>query len=113
MIPASPNSEALALPIPVNGIMPPDSEEARFTAEQMRAAISADRSARAVPDWREHADVLVDIYFDGVNNAPDDRCYVDGALGAAMERTRISLAAAPVTSQAESVPSMVPMGEQA
>lgn len=56
-----------------------------------------DRAARVVPelDWRTHADVLVDIYFDGVNHAPDERCYVDGALGAAMERTRIALAAVP------------------
>lgn len=42
-------------------------------------------------DWRRKADGLVDIYFDGVNHAPDDRCYIEGALGQVMQEVKTAL----------------------
>lgn len=51
-------------------------------------------SASSVPvDWQHRCAVLVDIYDDDRNNAPEDRCYVDGAFTAEMDEVRALLAA--------------------
>jgi hypothetical protein len=44
-------------------------------------------------DWRHRCAVLIDIYDDGTKNAPEDRCYVDGAFTAEIDEVRALLAA--------------------
>lgn len=69
-----------------------------------RAAIEADRAARhaagvAANEWRDLLGGLVDVYFDGVESAPEHRCYVEGSLNQVMEQARAALAD-PAPSQA-------------
>lgn len=43
--------------------------------------------------WFAHLDALVDIWEDGNYNAPEDRCYVPGALKDTMLRAKAAIAA--------------------
>lgn len=129
MTPSSPNSEALALPDPAY----PEGSDCTikgealadfYTADQMRAAIEADRSARAVPDgWREalqfyadkcHFTVSEESAWDTVSGEPanfwcdeegtatvEDGTVAAMALAGTPLRDEEEDAAAPVTSQAE------------
>lgn len=49
--------------------------------------------ASVLTDWQHRCAVLVDIYDDARNNAPEDRCYIDGAFTAEMDEVRALLAA--------------------
>jgi hypothetical protein len=44
-------------------------------------------------DWRDICAALVDIYDDAMNNAPEDRCYVDGAWKEELDKARAIIAA--------------------
>lgn len=58
------------------------------------ALASSDAQAPSVlTDWQHRCAALVDIYDDALNNAPEDRCYVDGAFTAEMDEIRALLAA--------------------
>jgi hypothetical protein len=63
-------------------------------AEYVRVGAPSVEQTRALTDWQDRCAVLVDIYDDAMNNAPEDRCYVDGAFKAEMDEVRTLLTAA-------------------
>lgn len=63
-------------------------------AQYDRGAAPQAAAAEGAPkDIRSMLDAVVDIYFDGVNHAPEHRCYVDGSLDAIMDEAKKLLAA--------------------
>lgn len=61
-----------------------------------RALLAAHDSGATLTEavnWRDRCAALIDIYDDGMNNAPEDRCYADGAWREEIDGTRALLAA--------------------
>lgn len=65
------------------------SEEPCAGVARLRAA-NATLSAR-VKELEEALHGLTDIYFDGINNDPETRCYESGSLREAMDEARAAL----------------------
>lgn len=65
----------------------PDSASTPTLGEQPQAA-----ETKGLTNWRERCAVIVDIYDDAKNNAPEDRCYADGAFGQEIDELRALLA---------------------
>jgi hypothetical protein len=59
----------------------------KLNAALDRAAPPA-QTAQALTDWEHRCAVLVDIYDDAMNNAPEDRSYIDGAFKAEIDEVR-------------------------
>ena len=48
-------------------------------------------SGQKLTNWRDVCAALIDIYDDAMNNAPEDRCYVDGAWKEELDKARALL----------------------
>jgi len=60
-------------------------------ADAINAALAAPPAASAqkgLTNWRDICAALVDIYDDAINNAPEHRCYVDGAWNEELDKAR-------------------------
>lgn len=53
---------------------------------------AVDKPVHKLTDWHDVCAALVDIYDDAMNNAPEDRCYVDGAWKEELDKARALLA---------------------
>jgi hypothetical protein len=69
----------------------PQNELFRILAASLQPVAQTER---ALTDWQHRCAALVDIYDDATNNAPEDRCYVDGAFKAELDEVRALLTAA-------------------